>query len=307
MRLYIGKNHQQADRPVQSVFRLVGNDEDALTYALGYLLAHDPKFCRKVLRLCKVRVPGRFWESYTVRLQEVTVARFGRRDIVIEGVGTRVVLEAKIGRSEPTVFQLHKYADEDRLWAHFRNRTIVALTQVALLPSTRAEVSRRLSRQRVSFSAVQWHQVLELAVRHKPTDGSEVSRFLYDEFIRYAVKDYNMGYYDAEVLIQDVNPLNSEIFLNGWMYVTSLKDKRAPLYFAPYHTNLGARSGITQLSQVVDTKVVRLVDEAEPLDDGTLAQIEHWRVGWTELRERARTEHSRRPRCVCYSSTGRYR
>ena len=33
-----------------------------------------------------------------MRLQEVTVSSFGRRDIVIEAVGMRVVLEAKIGR-----------------------------------------------------------------------------------------------------------------------------------------------------------------------------------------------------------------
>ena len=290
MRLYIGKNHQRDDRPVQSLFRLVGNDEDALTYALGFLLAQDPEFCRKVLRLCSVRVPGHVLETYTVRLQEVTVARFGRRDIVIEGVGTRVVLEAKIGRSEPTVYQLCKYADEDRLWANFERRAIVALTQVELLPSTGAEVSQRLSRQRITFSAIQWHQILELVLRHTPSDNSQTTRFLYDEFVRYCMRDYNMGYYDAEVLIQDVNPLNGKIFRDGWMYVTSLKDKRAPLYFAPYCTGLSTRSGITEVSKVIDTRVVKLADQPDHLYDGTPEQLEHWRVGWEEMRERALSE-----------------
>ena len=42
-----------------------------------------------------------------------------------------------------------------------------------------------------------------------------------------------MGYYDAEILIQDVNLLNAKIYEDCWMYVTSPKDKKAPLYFAP--------------------------------------------------------------------------
>ena len=48
MSLFIGKNHQGDNSPVQSVFRLAGNDEDALTYALGYLLARDADFCAKL-------------------------------------------------------------------------------------------------------------------------------------------------------------------------------------------------------------------------------------------------------------------
>ena len=43
MRLFIGKNHDQkaASAPIQSIFRLAGNNEDSLTYVLGFLLARD--------------------------------------------------------------------------------------------------------------------------------------------------------------------------------------------------------------------------------------------------------------------------
>ena len=72
MRLSIGKNHGKDIRPVESIFRLIGNDEDALTYALGFLLARDPEFCAKVVRLCGVRrIPRDFRDTYTVHLQEV--------------------------------------------------------------------------------------------------------------------------------------------------------------------------------------------------------------------------------------------
>lgn len=290
MRLYIGRNHQQKDRSVQSVFRLAGNDEDALTYALGFLLAQDQGFCRKVLRLCGVQAPVNSLETYKVSLQEVTDTRFGRRDVVVEGVGMRVVLEAKIGRGEPTVFQLSKYADEHRLWGNFQRKVIVALTQVELSSSFRSAMEQRLSEQRINFRAVQWHQILELALSHRPANNSQATRFLHDEFIRYAMKDYNMGYYDAEVHIQDVNPLNAKIFRECWIYVTSLKDKRAPLYFAPYCTKQGSRSGINQLSKVVDTRVVRLADEPDYLESGTPEQIRRWADGWARLRDRAQRE-----------------
>ena len=36
MRLYIGKNHEGEAAPVQSIFRLAGSDEDALTFGLGF-------------------------------------------------------------------------------------------------------------------------------------------------------------------------------------------------------------------------------------------------------------------------------
>ena len=50
MRLYIGKNHRgKTTKPVQSIFRLSGSNEDALTYALGFLLARDHEFCFKLV------------------------------------------------------------------------------------------------------------------------------------------------------------------------------------------------------------------------------------------------------------------
>ena len=280
MRLSIGKNHQGEGRTVQSIFRLIGNDEDALTYALGFLLARDPDFCVKVLRLCIPKVPRRLRDAYTVHLQEVTDRRFGRRDIVIEAANLRVVLEAKIGTSEPTVGQLLKYADEDSLWEKFNTKAVVALTQVELQSSTLDKAHSKLSDKGITCSAVQWHQIIELALDHTPSDDSEVSRYLFDEFVRYARKDYNMGYHDAEVLILDVNLDNAKIFKEHWLYVGIPKDKWAPLYFAPYFT---PRIGITHISRVADTKLVKLSEGPDAIDVGTDKQRERWRAGLSEF------------------------
>ena len=100
-----------------------------------------------------------------------------------------------------------------------------------------------------------------------------------------------MGYYDVEILIQDVNPLNAKIFENSWMYVTALKDKKAPLYFAPYFTRQGANSGIRMISRVIDTKEVKLSDLPGAIEIATTdEQRERWQKGWAKLRKRAKEE-----------------
>ena len=112
MALYIGKNKEKID-PVQSVFRLAGKDEDALTYALGFLLSQDSDFCTHFIRKLKVAKHKRLSPNYSIRLQEFTQKEFGRRDVTIETEKVRIVIEAKIRGAEPTVEQLVQYGEEE--------------------------------------------------------------------------------------------------------------------------------------------------------------------------------------------------
>ena len=243
-RLYIGKNHDEkgASVPVRSIFRLAGSNEDALTYALGFLLARDPMLCVELVRLCGVKAPQSFKHDYAVHLQEVTDPRYGRRDIVIEAGKVRIVLEAKIGRAEPAAEQFLKYAKDNKKWEGFTTGVVVSLTQGKLSSATQDEVVAKLP-SGICFSAIQWHQVIELALKHRPTDGSAVSRYLFDEFIRYIRGDYSsMNYYDAEIMIQDMNPYNAKMFEKGWVQLIGFGAKKAPMYFAPYFTQSGKGS-----------------------------------------------------------------
>ena len=293
MRLYIGKNHKGVTAPVQSIFRLVGSDEDALTYALGFLLSRDADFCRALTRQLGVKARNLFNLGYAVHLQEVTEPGFGRRDIVIEGSGTRIVIEAKIGGAEPSAEQLLKYGSEDGLWTQYTTGVVVALTQVKLSAATRKSVRSKLEQKGIQFFEVRWHQVSELVLRHRPSDDSPITKFLFEEFIRYARSDYRMGYHDAEISVQDVNQLNAEIYKEGWIYVTDLKDKKAPLYFAPYFSGIGDNSGITMISRVKDVREV-VLDEDSNVEDMVLPPSEDhltkWCKGLSMLRERAQGE-----------------
>ena len=277
--------------PVRSIFRLAGNDEDALTYGLGYLLALSPAFCSRLLRILGTGFRGFLGNDYSVHLQEVTGKGFGRRDVVIESGDIRVVLEAKVGGAEPTAEQLIMYGAEGEIWSSFQRRVVVALTQTELTAATVGEVRSELADRGIRFRQAQWHEVVDLLVGYRLEDEPAGVRLLFDEFIRYIRSDYNMGYYDAEVLVQDVNPLNQEIFKDGWMYVTSLGDKKAPLYFAPYFTGQGNNNGIEMIARVIDSEVVVLASKHDVLQAApTEEHLEKWRNGLARIRKRAKCE-----------------
>ena len=302
MKLHIGKNYGGETAPVQSIFRLAGNDEDALTYALGYLMAYDRNFCIDLLRLFGVARPTTLDSTYSVHLQEVTdrKQKFGRRDIVVDAGERRIVVEAKIGGAAPTPDQLLKYASQDELWNQYKTRWIVTLTQVKLPASTKDQVRTALANKNIQFSAVQWYDVLRVALGHRPADSSEVSRYLFHEFIQYMRGDYEMGYFDAEVSIQDVDFLNSQIYKQGWMYVTAPKDKRAALYFAPYFARQGGNSGITMVSRVlcIENLTLDLASDDDAILDSALSVVRqdidtyrhHWCLGLQEIRKRGKGE-----------------
>ena len=294
MRLFVGKNHKGEVFPVRSIFRLAGNDEDALTFAFGYLLAHDAAFCAEVMRQFRIASPEALNAGYSVHLQEVTAPGYGRRDVVIASDEVRIVFEAKVGGAEPTTDQLLKYAGELALWESHKERVLVALTQVRLSKTTESDIRARLSRERIRFRRIQWHEIIDLVLRYRPPRDSKATGFLFDEFIRYIRSDYQMGYFDAEIAIQDVNLLNAGIYEDCWMYVTSPKDKKAPLYFAPYLTKQNRHPGLSTISRVIEIENTRLVDKrSEDVPDTsppTEKHLEKWRDGIARLRKRAERE-----------------
>ena len=96
-----------------------------------------------------------------------------------------------------------------------------------------------------------------------------------------------MSYYDAEIMVKDVNPTNTRFFEEGWLYVSSLKNQEAPMYLAPYLTGKGANSGISMISRVVGTRAVVLADTQDTFEPATDEQRERWSKGLRMLREHA--------------------
>jgi hypothetical protein len=95
-------------RPVGTVFDLLGDKEDDITYSLGWALAQSDALVSALL----TRSYGQgvqHGELVALRLQE-TVPGAGRTDVEVETKRLHLILEAKRGWWLPTEAQLRRYA-----------------------------------------------------------------------------------------------------------------------------------------------------------------------------------------------------
>jgi hypothetical protein len=99
-------------RAVETVFDLLGDKEDDITYSLGWGLAHSDRLCRVLLH----EVFGDDAEPTAIALQE-SISGAGRTDIELETARHHLILEAKRGWDLPRAGQLDTYAarfDDER-------------------------------------------------------------------------------------------------------------------------------------------------------------------------------------------------
>lgn len=88
---------------VESVFDLLGWNENDLTASLGFTLARSPRFVSELLRALSL-------EAEQVEIRMETRGDDGRTDLEIETPSALVVVEAKRGWVLPTESQLRRYA-----------------------------------------------------------------------------------------------------------------------------------------------------------------------------------------------------
>jgi len=94
---------------VDTVFELLGNNENAMTYSLGWALASCDVFSQQLAAM--LGFSKGFSDAMHIRLQEYTSQK-GFTDIEIVDPGEcHIVIEAKRGFNIPSLDQLEKYAD----------------------------------------------------------------------------------------------------------------------------------------------------------------------------------------------------
>ena len=96
------------------------------------------------------------------------------------------------------------------------------------------------------------------------------------------------------VRVRDVDPLNSNVFENGWMYVDYQRGRSDHKYFAPYCSNDCPHPGISMISRVlrvVDCTADDLLASQVRSPQAPSEQHRHkWRLGVEAIRVRAKTE-----------------
>jgi hypothetical protein len=162
-------------REVHTVFDLLGDNENDITYSLGWALAHSPRLIAGLLGELTEDDPG---EIVAVRLQEF-VSGGGFTDIEVDAEHFAVIIEAKRGWTLPTATQLQLYAP--RLSKH-TGGAVVSMSECSSAwaqPRLPVTVGGQVPVQHLS-----WRHVTELATAAESGAG-QVEKRLLREFVRY--------------------------------------------------------------------------------------------------------------------------
>src|SRR4051794_3676429 len=95
-------------RPVRTVFDLLGDKEDDITYSFGWALANSDRLVELLLTRVFDIKPDETGDTTALLLQE-TVSGAGRTDVEVETDRLHLIAEAKRGWTLPTDAQLLQY------------------------------------------------------------------------------------------------------------------------------------------------------------------------------------------------------
>jgi hypothetical protein len=199
---------QAHNRPVSSPFGLLGTDENALSFALGYTFQQCLPLFQWFLK--QIGVVGIYLSSLKkvrIDLQRHRSEEFGQgiTDIEIHLPGQfHVIVEAKVGLAVPTIDQCRKYLPRFKL-TNEPIQKLVAIIQSPDQTFVKAYAARDklLSKRLVSFI---WPQLLPACIRlmlgkSLSTQAKEWARYFYD----FLDQEFSMKAFTTEVWILSIN------------------------------------------------------------------------------------------------------
>lgn len=197
---------------VSSIFRLIGNNENALTYALGYVFSKDSDFLIRFLKTTGVIESkqgvryDKYFEKPLVSLQKYNDDKSGIKDILIESEDYRIVIEAKTDNSFPTEAQILKYANINLNadWLNFSNKNLLILTRKNLNKFHYKETINKLSSFRIKVVFSTWLEVFSLIRKNLYERANSNKEFLIKELATFLSDDYKMDLIEQEVIYRKV-------------------------------------------------------------------------------------------------------
>ena len=182
---------------VETVFELLGENENAITYSLGWALAKCPSFCSAFAKL--LGIDNGFSDEMHIRLQDHANEK-GFTDIeLIDPAKHHVIVEAKRGFTVPSDKQLEKYAD--RLLASTEAKAKKLL--VVLAESDRDERWLKLNVPKkvkgIRVLPITWRRFQDMAQQSIKTAKHEQKRLLH-QLIHYLGKVTSMQNQDSNAV-----------------------------------------------------------------------------------------------------------
>ncbi|HEV2973724.1 MAG TPA: hypothetical protein VGX69_01855 [Solirubrobacteraceae bacterium] len=166
-------------RPVQTVFDLLGDKEDDITYSVGWGLAQSEAFARALL--AEAFGAAEQGEITAIRLQE-SAPGTGRTDVELETERLHLVLEAKRGWNLPTEAQLQQYADRLNERDDRRGRIVVVAECARYYPPVKT-LPKSLDGVPVLY--LPWKRIAEIAMNMAAASRSHAEKRLLADLTSY--------------------------------------------------------------------------------------------------------------------------
>lgn len=167
-------------KPVATIFDLLGTKEDDMTYSLGFVVSRSPHFAAALLKLVTGRDP-KIPPQGIVRLQTIAAEERGRTDIEIKvGEEMFAVLEAKRWPWLPSVEQLRRYLPVVRR-EKVKERRLVAVTNAT---EDYARMTLPVQLDGVPVVHIAWRRLRRLATEVRAQETNR-NKHLLDEFAEY--------------------------------------------------------------------------------------------------------------------------
>ena len=184
-------------RKVQSVFNLLGEHENDLTYSLAWALSQSPQFLKGFIRIQPTL------ENVTIRLQH-SEKNAGITDVEVESPGELfIIVEAKRGWNLPGKSQLEKYAARQAFLATkgFPSKILVlseCSREYAVAHLAATDING------IEISPISWKDIAEVA-RKARRGATHAEKRILSELLTY---------FGGLMTMQNVD--------SNWVYVVSL-------------------------------------------------------------------------------------
>jgi hypothetical protein len=189
-------------RLVTTPFGLLGTDENALSFALGYTFQRCPSLLQWFLRaigISGVRQSSLLEASIHLQQQRSGEPGQGITDVEVYLPGHfHVIIEAKVGMAVPAIEQCRKYLDRFHDEPHQKLAALIQLPDKAVVEGY-AKQDRVLSKRLVGF---QWTDVIPECIRLMlGTSASAHEKEWVRAFYSFLDKEYTMKAFSTEVWI----------------------------------------------------------------------------------------------------------
>jgi hypothetical protein len=265
-------------RKVLTPFGLLKNDENALTFALGYTFHKCPRLLQRFLSaigVAGVRFSSLAQAQIDLQRHGASSGFKGITDIEIHLPGSlHVIIEAKIGLDFPSLEQCVQY------YPRLANSNTLHKRLVALVQAPDTSFAHRYKKSSTKLNdilkAYNWSELLKECVEMTKTYGPDTSegrtiRWFYN----FLDQEYRMKAFTTEVWI--VPAATEQLCSNGWSFLdTHLKRK---VYYRPDQQSMRplyiafrANGRIEELH-----RVIRIEHETPPIQYvKELASVKDW-------------------------------